>query len=220
MNPVESSPQDNSQDNSQDIALQKLAIAAQDCSLSSREQGAALSQLIRLITESNRLFPHHRSRFTSRYDEIFEEACQDLFVYLSKNIQRYDPQKATVITWVNNLMKRRFIWDASRKILGKLTVEPLDWSELDNQASYVSETDSLSSLLKECLLNDPDNLFEQECVKNCPEASFKAIAERYLAGVSWREMSTEFQIPVPTLSSFFQRNLKKFQPQIKEYIQQ
>lgn len=202
----------------QDQELERLAIAAQQAT-SPRERQKHLGYLTEIILRSNRLYRAHQARFRYRYDEIYEEARQDLLLYVAQNIEKYDPTRASVMGWLNMLMQRRFIFDASQKILGKLDLEQGDFSDLNDYQLPRPTAHSLSELVTRYLNEDPDNLL-QEHVDSFSQATFQAIALRYCNKVSWQEMSVEFGIPVPTLSSFYQRRLKRLRHDIREYIQQ
>ena len=77
---------------------------------------------------------------------------------------------------------------------------------------------SLSQEVKACLEEDPEGLFAAASVTNSPKANFQYIAIRRLEGYSWQDLSTEFEIPVPILSSFYRRCLTRFAPKLKVYL--
>jgi DNA-directed RNA polymerase specialized sigma24 family protein len=205
--------------NQQDRELERWAIAAQQAK-SPQERQRYIGRLTTIALQSNRLYRFHRARFPYRYDEIYEEARQDLLLYVTQNIEKYDPARASVMGWLNMLMKRRFIFDASQKILGKLNLEQGDLSDLNDYQLPRPVPSSLSELIIRYLREDPDQRL-QEHVDGYPTATFQAIALlRHSCKVSWQDVSDEFGIPVPTLSSFYQRRLKRLGPYIREYIQQ
>lgn len=203
----------------EDEILKQLAIAAQNA-LSQQDRQKIMDQLIQKILRSGRLRKPHRHCFTSRYAEIYEEALQDLFLYMSSNIQKYDPSKASVIGWLNMLMELRFIINASRKVIGKLDLKFGDISDLPDTDQPPEDGASLSELIREYVASDPEKLLQGVHIEGHPGITFQVIFLRWCEKIKWQEMEVEFGIPVPTLSSFFRRNLKKFQPQIQHYIQQ
>ncbi len=77
----------------------------------------------------------------------------------------------------------------------------------------------LSEMIRECIEEDPDNIFRQAQIINRPEANFREIALARFSGKSWEDISSELGILVPTLSSFFQRCCRNFSPKLKQYLQ-
>ncbi|NJO56163.1 MAG: sigma-70 family RNA polymerase sigma factor, partial [Rhodospirillales bacterium] len=68
--------------------------------------------------------------------------------------------------------------------------------------------------------DDPEGCFQGAHIADRPDASFQFIAGRILDGYKLRELSAELDIPVPTLSSFYQRNQKRFAPKLRDYLTQ
>ncbi|MGK7923777.1 MAG: sigma-70 family RNA polymerase sigma factor, partial [Spirulina sp.] len=103
----------------------------------------------------------------------------------------------------------------------RMTPDNLD--ELENwlfqKSTRSSPSSSLTaSNLREYLESDPEGIFQTTHILNHPQATFQAIALKLIDGWSWKQISEEFNIKVPTLSSFYQRNLKKFTPQFQAYL--
>ncbi|MEM9215223.1 MAG: hypothetical protein AAGD25_12850 [Cyanobacteria bacterium P01_F01_bin.150] len=76
----------------------------------------------------------------------------------------------------------------------------------------------LSDQLRHYLATDPDGLLQKH-IQGQPEATFQAIALAYLDGTPWKTLSTQWNVPIPSLSSFFQRQLKTLAPKVKAYLQ-
>ncbi|MCA1993700.1 MAG: sigma-70 family RNA polymerase sigma factor, partial [Coleofasciculus sp. S288] len=70
---------------------------------------------------------------------------------------------------------------------------------------------------KECIDSDPENLFKKEHIENYPAANFQALLKQRLSGKSWKEVSSELDIKVSTITSFYSRCLNKFSSKLKEY---
>jgi hypothetical protein len=211
-----------------DERLRQLAIAAQQQPIKSRGRQKALSQLICVLQQSGSLVRPRRDQFQSSYGEIYAEALQRLFAYMCEKINNYDPQRGEVLQWVNFLLDRQFFIEASRELLPvvykgldprsikRLSLEDLDQSNPSEVNPQLVPLPSQQVL--QCLEEDPEGLFQQSYVVNHPLATFQAIAIKRLQGYSWQEMSAELGIQVSTLSSFYQRCLTKFAPQLKEYL--
>ena len=211
-----------------DKHLRQLAIAAQKQPKGSSARQRALTELISALLKSHRLCRPRRTQFRALYEDIYAEALQRLFAFVCDRIDDYNLQKGEVLQWVNFLLSRRFFIEASRDYLPVVykgmdarSVKRLSLEHLDqNNPAEVNPQliPSLSQEVKDCLLEDPEGLFEQTYVANHPAASFQHIAVRRLEGYAWQDLSDEFDIPVPTLSSFYRRCLTRFAPKLKVYL--
>jgi hypothetical protein len=211
-----------------DERLRQLAIAAQQQPIKSRGRQKALSQLIYVLQQSGSLVRPRRDQFQSSYGEIYAEALQRLFAYMCEKINNYDPQRGEVLQWVNFLLNRQFFIEASRELLPtvykgldpksikRLSLEDLDYSNPSEVNPQLLPLPSQQVL--QCLEEDPEGSFQSSHIVNYPTATFQTIAIKRLQGYSWQEMSAELGIQVSTLSSFYQRCLTKFAPQLKEYL--
>lgn len=199
-----------------DSQLKQLATRAQQHPPLTVKRQLALTSLVQAILKSGRLCRPQRSQFLHRYEEIYEEARQELLFYICQNIDKYDPERGEVMAWCNVLLERRFFKEAIPKVLDKQGIQKMTLSDLDNFASP-EEAPVLTELLKECIEQDTENLFKNEHIENHPAANFQALARRRILGKSWKEIAAEFDIKVPTVSSFYYRCLKKFSEKLKEY---
>jgi hypothetical protein len=202
-----------------DEHLQQLALEAQRHPQGTKERRIALTQLVNAIWQSGRLGRPCSGRFQAVYEDIYDEAVQTLFFYIcqNENIRKYDPERASVMAWVNMLLTRRFFPEAIPKIIGRENEINLEPSHLE--AIQSSESISLFEQVRQCIEDDPEGIFRNEHVRTHPEATFQAIAIRRYSGVSWREISAEWGIGIHALSNFYQRCLKRFAPKFKEYLE-
>lgn len=206
---------DKAQNNELDEQLKQLAISAQHPALTQGRQ-LALRKLVNGIVQSGRLCRPQRGQFSGSYEDIYNEAVQELLLYICQNVEKYDPERGSVMAWVNVLLERRFFKEAIPKILGKPNLQKMTLSDLDNLAPP-EETESLTEILKECIESDPDNLFKKEYLQNYPAANFQVLLQRRFSGKSWKEISAEFDINIKTLSSFYYRCVNKFSSRLREY---
>lgn len=217
------------EDNALNQQLLELAIAAQRAPSNSADRHTALTQLMSLIVQPGRLQQPHRTRFSqSNYEEIYAEALATLLVYIRKGgIDKYDPQRGSVMAWVNNLMRYRVI-DAGRKIIGNqsgsrgepyASMHSLDEATFQSRLEWEAKTVpvSTSDLMRRCLEEDITGEFRRKHVENYPEASFQAIALSRLQNESWKSISARLGIPIPTLNLFFERYKPRFISQFRAY---
>lgn len=213
--------------NEVDSHLKQLAQVAQRYPPKTKERQQALTKLVSAIMRSHKLTRPYQGYFRGFYEEIYAEAQQRLFAHICEKIDDYDPQRE-VLQWTNFLLKKRFFIEASRAIMPtvykginakqikRLTLDELDKSnpiEVNPQL-----TPSLSQEVIQCLQTDPEGIFKSTHVSNHPAANFQFLALKILSGYSWKEISDELNLKIPTLSSFYQRCLTKFAPKFKEYL--
>ncbi|BAY26642.1 hypothetical protein NIES2100_64580 [Calothrix sp. NIES-2100] len=203
--------------------LQELALQAQQQALETTTRRITLSKLIDGIYRSGKLSRPYKSQFPGVYEQIYQEALQDLFLYICKNIDKYDSQRASFMTWVNMLLSQRFFKEAIPKIIGKVNEIPVENSVLENLEDLAfdnteSEDNYISAFqkIKRYIEIDPKGIFKQTYIKKYPQANFQEIAIKRWLGISWKDISQELNIPVATLSNFYQRNLEKFRDDLKD----
>ncbi|MCF2152120.1 hypothetical protein IQ276_038160 [Desmonostoc muscorum LEGE 12446] len=208
-----------------DCLLQQLALAAQQHPSGSLARNRFLSKLFREIQDSGELASYRSScprQLQGNYSEIYAEALQRLFYYMTQRINDYTPDKGRVIQWANGQLKWKF----------KEAVR--DWKEFDKDALILSLDEleqlscywveenlapSLSEQLIEIVKEDPEGIFQQTYTGKNPQANFRYIAlKRNIEAVSWSQLSQELGIKLVTLSSFYQRCLDKFALLIIKYL--
>lgn len=196
--------------------LKQLALIAQKSKPQTKQRQLALTQMSDKILQSGQLCRPRSHRNQGNYEEIYHEAIQELFLYICEKIERYEPERGTVLAWCNTLLERRFFKNAAQKLIKKPNIQELTCFDLDNLA-LPQEPPFLTEIVKECLESDPDNLFKKEQIKDCPQANFQALARRRMSGQSWREIAQEFNVNMSSLSSFYYRSIEKFAAKLKEY---
>jgi DNA-directed RNA polymerase specialized sigma24 family protein len=211
-----------------DQQLKQMAIAAQQQPPKSKARQRALARLVSALQRSKKLARPRVGQFQGMYQEIYAEALQRLFAHVCEKIDSYSPERAEVLQWVNFLLNRQFFIEASREVfpigfggvnpksVKRLTLEDLDRnnpSEVNPQLVPLP-----SQQVWQCLEEDPEGLFQQTCIDGYPHATFQLLAIKRLDGYSWQDLAVELGISIPTLSSFYQRCLKKFAPRLKAYL--
>lgn len=212
--------------------LRDLALEAQKHPRGSLERQKAVGYLLGAIQRSGKLCrPRVPQHLSGSYAEIYAIAQQQLFCYIFDKIDTYKAERGEVMQWVNFLLSKRFP-DAIRELtqpgqkfpwqhVRRTTLEDLDEVEnwLFQKSTTVSQSSSpLAADLREYLESDPDGILQGVCVNNQPHATFQIIAIAIADGRSWKQISEELNVKIPTLSSFYQRNLKKFIPQFQAYL--
>ena len=197
--------------------LQELALKAQQHPLGTTIRRITLSKLIDGIYRSSKLCYPYKGQFLGVYEQIYQEAVQDLFLYICKNIDKYDPERGVFMAWVNMLLSQRFFKEAIPKIIGNANEINLESSVLENLEDLAfknsEEKDNYIFALKKIrqyIEINPKGIFKQAHIKKYPQVNFQEIAVKRWSGISWKDISSELNIPVATLSNFYQRTLEKF----------
>ncbi|MBO3459548.1 sigma-70 family RNA polymerase sigma factor [Aetokthonos hydrillicola Thurmond2011] len=202
--------------------LQQLALQAQKHTLGTTVRRITLSKLIDGIYRSGKLCYPYKGQFQGVYEQIYKEAVQDLLLYICKNIDKYDPERGKFITWINMLLSQRFFKEAIPKIIGSVNeirvetarledLEGLAFAQSEDEEDYTSAFEKIRRHIEE----DTLGIFREEHIKKYPQANFREIAIKRWSGVSWKDISDELKIPIPTLSNFYQRCLEKFRDELK-----
>lgn len=201
-----------------DEQLKQLALVAQQHAPLTQARQLALGQLIQTILQSGRLCRPQRGKFANRYEEIYEEARQELLFYVCQHIDNYNPERGEVMAWCNVLLERRFFREAIPRVLDKQGIQQITLSDLDNLA-LPEEPPVLAEIIQEYIKSDPENLFKTVHIKEHPEASFQALSLERLQGKTWKEISEKMGIKVPTLNRFYYRCLERFTFNLKKGCQ-
>jgi DNA-directed RNA polymerase specialized sigma24 family protein len=185
------------------------------------ERQLALTKLIRTAQTSGKIYrPTNPGLSANLYDEICEEAIWETWMWVSKNIDRYDSTKGNVLTWINSTLYWRFKDLVNAWIHRQTTVTPIAEPSHLEQSWQTNRTLTLSEMVQRWFEADPDGILRQDRIRGHPHITFQAIALRRLAGKSWEEISAELHdAKISTLSSFYQRCVEKLAPQIKTHIQ-
>jgi len=212
-----------------DKRLQQLVIQAQKRSHGSDARRAALTSLLEEIgRQSYRLVRPNSGKYPPGLcAEIFDVAYQRLlwFVYYPhSNVDRYDP-KYRVLSWLNVKLDRRFFQKAYEQLIDKKTIAwGFDGGDDERENKDIpckKEPPLTSELIKQCIKEDPEGLFENKHIMHRPDANFKAIALKRLSGETWQEIAASFGISSPsTVSNFHDKWLEQFAPILERYLHQ
>ena len=184
------------------------------------ERQRGLNKLIRIIQRSGKIW-----RDSS---PDYEDALQQMWLYFCRNLSAYDPQKGSLITWLNTYLKWRLLdqrIDEQQET--NIFVKPVreDGSniidEIPSSESYPNSEEDLWNFVCTWIENDPDSKFKQTHIRDLPDANAQFICLRSLTyeKPNWQNLSTELGISVSTISSFYGRKcipLSKEIPVIKQ----
>lgn len=211
--------------NDWDERLKQLVLTAQT-QQSTAERQILLMQIWQIIYAADHLYRPPRDKISGNYQDIYDDALWALLEYLGRNLDKYDPERSSVIGWVNMLLERRFIreaiakWQKEENRFVRPTLADLDGlDEFDPPAP--TPDISPTQIIKQYFEEDPDGVLQSECIPSYPRISFQAIVLRHhVEGESFTKIAKAFGVPYTSLVSFYQRRLKTFAPQIRAYVNQ
>lgn len=193
--------------------LRQLVTEACSHRAGSAERQKKLTRIIRLI--SNKLWKENTP--------YYQDALQQTWVYFCQNIcegntgEPYEPTRSSVITWLNFYLKRRlqdfYIDDQKRQALivsnqtggqgssdTNYTIDPIENLVAKPDVAFLLEE------VRRWVKTDPDGELSRIHITNHPEVTAKVLILRRLPPEdSWKSIAAEFNVSIPTLSSFYQR---------------
>ncbi|MEH2107846.1 sigma-70 family RNA polymerase sigma factor [Nostoc sp.] len=207
-----------------DEQLRCLVTEACQHSPGSPQRQKLLTQIIRLT--ANRLW-----RENTPY---YQDALQQTWLYFCRNVcegltgQIYDSNYGSVITWLNAYLKRRlqdFYLNQNRE---QATTVPLrirqsisgGTSEIIDPVDNLPASPQAPPILEDLEIwaqTDSNGELRGTYIKGRPDVNCQVlILKRLPPEVSWRELSKEFGLSIPTLSSFYQRQC---QPRLRKFAE-
>ena len=183
----------------------------------SRKRQKILTQIIRLV--GHKLWKENT--------EYYEDALQETWVYFCQNIcegntaKPYNPNQATIITWLNNYLKWRlkdgYIKTAKQK-KHTLSVTVDDSNKIIDPVDNLPAKPDIPPILTEIekwVLQDPEHKLSRIHLDNHPEITCQLlILKRLPPETPWKSLAAEYKISAGTLSSFYQRKCK---PLLREF---
>lgn len=129
-----------------------------------------------------------------------EDAVQEIFVRLWKTSDRYDPERAALVTWVM-LISRRQLVDRMRRSRARIRPATLDES---SPIPAARPTDERSRSERE------ENMREMmRRIDALPELQRTVVKRAYLGGQTLRQIGEELNTPLGTIKSALSRALTR-----------
>lgn len=194
--------------------LQKLALEAQQNQPGSAKRRLALTRLSQELMQPG-CIAHPATSFPREISqEIYQEARQNLLLHVCQKIDQYNPEKASVLTWVNFLMKKRFFPEATPDVIGSIK----DIKVISELQKLIHEYEEpLSEKLRNYVEQYPDHLL-QVSMKSRSHITFQFLLIHRLNGKKWRELAENYEVPLTALNDFYNRKLNELKPAIKSYL--
>lgn len=205
-----------------DEQLRYLVAQACEHPPGSKERQKLLTQIIRLTA----------SRLWRENTPDYQDALQQTWLYFCRNIceartgQAYDSNYGSVVTWLNAYLKRRlqdFYLSQQREQAIKVPLKIRQSGSGDN-SDILDPVDNLAATPEAPPILDNVRIWAEAdsqgelrstYIKGRSDVNCQVlILKRLPPEASWKELSEEFGLSIPTLSSFYQRQclprLRKF----------
>ena len=131
-----------------------------------------------------------------------EDAVQEVFLRLWKTAERFDPERAKLVTWVILLSRRHVIDRLRRKSSRPKTVSaPEEAIPGEAPAQTRLERDEAGSQLR-------------RVVATLPELQRIVIEKAYFGGFTLREISVQMDLPLGTVKSALSRGLGRLRDRL------
>ncbi|MBW4511470.1 MAG: hypothetical protein KME64_33905 [Scytonematopsis contorta HA4267-MV1] len=214
-----------------DQELRELVTKIQQPSLKVRERHRAIDKLFLKIEKSGKLNKFCKWQNLPDYKDIYSQALADTVVYIVQKIKIYDPDRGSVMAWVNQTLLYKFrttYYEIHKSKRNKIEIVSLnaenncgegqtttDKEYIDNLHSKQYEHEDYRLVL-ECVEHDPEGVLEGLVLesKNGNKVSLQQVLLLRLQDKTLEEVSKEYQISLKSISSFFQRNIAT----VKDYI--
>lgn len=181
---------------------------------------AGSPQRQRILTQIIRLIKNELWKENTPY---YQDALQQTWLYFCQNIcegntgKPYDPNRGTIAGWLNFYLKRRlqdFYLNSKQERDSRVSTLPgsLNSNEANHTVNFVEtlpakpDVPSLLEDVTQWVETDPEGQLRSIHIKNHPEVTCQVLILRRLPPeTSWKALSQEFNLPISTLSGFYQR---------------
>jgi hypothetical protein len=177
----------------------------------SHHRNRCLNQLIRAIAP----------KLWYTHSPYYADALQQTWVYFAKHVcTTYDPNRASLVTWLNVYLRYRhrdLVCQGVERAWRERAIdqESEDYPALELPARDMGSLDLLHQV-EAWVKADPDRVLVKTHLQHRPEVNGQALLLLRLPSqrVAWKDISAQWQVPVSTLSGFYQ---KKCLPHLREF---
>ncbi len=182
-----------------------------------RQQG--LTQIVRMIVKSGKLWQEKAP--------FYEDALQQTWLYFCRNLceaatgDKYDPNRSSVITWLNAYLRRRLQDLHVQKHIQLKQTNALQIDAVDDMSNIIEALEAppdippILETTRQWIETDPDGELRRTHIQGYPEVNCQfLLLQRLPPETSWEVLAVQFGLSVSTLSSFYRRQciprLRKF----------
>ncbi|MGC9505160.1 sigma factor [Baaleninema sp.] len=173
-----------------------------------------MTKILRLVLKSGKLWRDNHPV----YEDVLQETC----LYLCQNLcSKYDPQRSQLLTWLNFYLKQR-LKDAYRDRQKQQQREVSTFCKKDGETAEIwdflaakPDVPPILSELYRWVETDASGELRQLHLKHRPDITVQVLLLRRLPPeTSWKDLSAEFNVPISSLSSFYERHCR---PRLRKF---
>ena len=195
---------DNDARNNLSQRLQRLIAEACSHPAKSSKRRQKLNEIVRVVMQSGRLWKENTA--------YYHDALQLTWMYCCQNLERYDPSRASLITWLNNYLKWRLEDFRQQQAESEARTVPAHRSGTEATTDSIANLPAppdLPPMLEETrhwAETDSDEVLRNTLFRERPEINAQVlILQRLPPDTPWETIATEFQ-----LTSAEAKDLPKF----------
>lgn len=128
-----------------------------------------------------------------------EDALQDVYINLWQRADRYDPARASPISWLATFARNRAI---DRLRTGKVRGGAVDIEEAAPLPDEAPPADAL-------LVDAEERAQVHQCLGSLDERTANHIRSAFFDGLTYAELATRAEVPLGTMKSWIRRGLMK-----------
>ena len=187
--------------NQQLLQLVVLACLYPAYSLQRRQK---LTELVRVVIKSGKVWKENTP--------YYNDALQQTWLYFCRNPEQYNPERCSVITWLNNCLKWRLqdlrsakATEQARTVSGQMPGTESTANSLENLPAPLD----IPAILEETYQwaeADPDGELASTHVKERRDVTCQILILRRLPPETpWKTIAVEFNLPPSTAPNFYKR---------------
>lgn len=163
-----------------------------------------LNELVRLVMRSGKLWKENTP--------YYNDALQQTWLYFCRNLEQYNPERSSVITWLDNYLKWRLLDFHNKEVQDQVrtTSSPLlATEEITNPIENVPASPDIPLILEETyhwVQTDLNGELRSIHVKDRPDVTCQILILRRLPPETpWKTVAKEFNLPSSTAPNFYKR---------------
>lgn len=193
--------------------LQQLVAEACSYPAKSLQRRQKLNEIVRVVTRSGKLWKENAP--------YYNDALQQTWLYFCRNLEQYNPESCSVITWLDNCLKWRLqdLRSSQAKAQARMVSTGIPGTEeINNPVENLPADPDIPTILEETyrwVQTDPDGELRSTHVKDRPDVTCQILILRRLPPETpWKTIAQEFNLPSSTAPNFYKREclprLRKF----------
>lgn len=193
--------------------LQQLVTEACSYPAKSLQRRQKLNEVVRVVMKSGKLWKENTP--------YYNDALQQTWLYFCRNLEQYNPESCSVITWLDNCLKWRLrdihSFQAKEQARTVFSIEP-GTEEINNPVENVPAAPSVPEILEETYQWAETDIDGELCsihVRGRPDVTCQILILRRLPPEAlWEDIAKEFNLAPSTAPNFYKREclprLRKF----------